>query len=60
MTNTGDTDHLFGIPIIQNPNVPVGQVFVMHSGTLVGIGGTPKDMRWRARIRRAWKELMGR
>lgn len=60
MSGTGDTDHLFGFPIITSPHVPEGQVLIMRQDTFVGLGGTPKDKRFRARVKRAWKELTER
>jgi hypothetical protein len=51
---------LFGldIPIIENPNVPKDQVFVMSGELMRSLGGIPaKDYSFRARVKRAWREL---
>jgi hypothetical protein len=52
---------LFGIPVETRPWMPRDQVWLMQRGLLLATFKMPsKDMRLRARIKRAWRELTGK
>lgn len=52
-----DASTLFDVPIRTNPYIPVGDVLWIHNGTMERFRIPAPDTRWRARIKRAWREL---